>query len=413
MRIPRRTVGFQTARARAWSCYISAVGYRYIVLGAGRQGAAMAYDLATNGEAERIVIADASADAADRVRERLVGLCSKTKATFEALELDVGDEKALQRGFSGVQVALSAVPYKHNAALARAAVDARVSFLDLGGNTDVVRAELALDARARVAGVAVVPDCGLAPGLGNHLAAHGVATIERPEHVHVRCGGLPERPVGPLGYKLLFHFDGLINEYSGVGEFLRHGKRVDVPTLTEIEQLEFAPPIGRLEAAVTSGGTSTCPQTWLGRLQSFDYKTLRYPGHWAVVRALFEMGAFEPSLTDARGARHAPRATLRALFESSLAFPDVRDVAILRTRVEGEQRGKRVRREYDVFDRFDAHTGFSAMERTTAFPAALVGHFLARGLVSPGARPLEVAIDPLRYLEELPAHDIRVEVRES
>ncbi len=389
------------------------MSHRYVVFGAGRQGVAMAYDLAWNGEAERIVISDSSGEAAERARERLVGLCAGTKASFEALTIDVANPKALARGLAGAQVALSAVPYKLNAELARAAVDAHVSFLDLGGNTEVVRAELALHERARAAGIAIVPDCGLAPGLGNHLAAHGVATFDRAEHVHVRCGGLPERPVGPLGYKLVFHFEGLINEYSGQGEFLRDGKRVDVPALTELEKIDFGPPVGELEAAVTSGGTSTCPETWLGRLKSFDYKTVRYPGHWSAMRTLFDLGVFEPSVRGADGKEHSPRLAMRALFEARLTFPQVRDLVVLRTTVRGLLRGKQATRRYDLFDRHDARTGFTAMERTTAFPAALVAHFLARGLVQPGARPLELAIDPVRYVEELPRHGINLAITEE
>jgi lysine 6-dehydrogenase len=384
------------------------MGFRYVVLGAGRQGTALAFDLACNGDAERVGIADLDLDAAHKACQRLSALCAGRSARFEALALDVHDGAAVRRTLTGSDVALSAVPYRYNAALAAAAIEARTSFLDLGGNTDVVRAELALHERAVAAGVAIVPDCGLAPGLGNHLAAHGVAMLERAEHVHVRCGGLPQRPVGPLGYKLVFHFDGLINEYSGVGEFLRDGRRVDVPTLTEVEELDFGPPLGVLEAAVTSGGTSTCPQTWLGKLHTFDYKTLRYPGHWSSMRLLFELGCFEQEVRAADGRSHSPRATLRALFEEQLRFPDVRDLVVLRTTVRGRSHGRSVTRRYDLLDFHDERTGFTAMERTTAFPAALVGHFMARKLVEPGARPLEVAIDPARYLEELPAHGIHV-----
>src|SRR5262249_19057393 len=100
--------------------------------------------------------------------------------------------------------------------------------------------------------------------------------------------GLPERPVGPLGYKMLFNFQGLVNEYSGFGEFLRDHERVEVPTLTEFEMLDFAAPIGRCEAAVTSGGTSTCPESFAGKLRTYDYKTVRYPGHFAIIKAMFD-----------------------------------------------------------------------------------------------------------------------------
>jgi lysine 6-dehydrogenase len=258
-----------------------------------------------------------------------------------------------------------------------------------------------------------VPDCGLAPGLGNHLAAHGVASLDEPQHVHVRCGGLPERPVGPLAYKLVFNFEGLANEYSGAGEFLRDGKPVEIPALTELETIDFGPPLGLLEAAVTSGGTSTCPETWRGRLQSYDYKTLRYPGHWATIRALFDLGFFEPRLRTRDRRDLEPRSLTRALFEDRLAFPDLRDVVVLRTTVSGRHRGAPRTLRYDYFERQDEATGFTAMERATAFPAATVAHLQARGEVGPGARPLEVAVPPFAYFDALPRHGVRVTLSES
>jgi lysine 6-dehydrogenase len=283
----------------------------------------------------------------------------------------------------------------------------------LGGNTAVVREQLRRHEAAVAAGVGILPDCGLAPGLGNILAAHGVSRIERPEHVHVRCGGLPERPVGPLGYKLLFHFQGLINEYSGMAEFLRDGARLEVPTLTELEQIEFARPVGRCEAAVTSGGTSTCPQSFEGRLRTYDYKTVRYPGHFAVVRAMFELGCFEESTALADGSAIRPKELMQRLMEARLAFPDVRDITVLRVTVHGSGADGAPRElRYDLFDRHDEATGFTAMERTTAFPTALVAHMQARGQIEPGVRPLELAIPLDAYWSELPRHDISVDLAE-
>jgi len=289
-------------------------------------------------------------------------------------------------------VVLSAAPYRFNERLVDAALAARASFCDLGGNTDVVRAELSRHYRAAAAGVSIVPDCGLAPGLGNHLAAHAVATIDEPQHVHVRCGGLPQQRVGPLEYKLVFNFDGLVNEYSGLGEFLRDGRPLHVPALTELEEIDFPSPLGRCEAAVTSGGTSTCPETYRGRLQSYDYKTVRYPGHFAIVRAMFGLGCFEERVTLPNGEIVEPRALVRRLFESRLTYPEVHDLVVLRCTARGRHHGRPLTRVYDLLDFHDERTGFTAMERTTAFPAALVAYMQARRLVAPGARPLEVGV---------------------
>jgi lysine 6-dehydrogenase len=385
------------------------MGYRYTVLGAGRQGVALAYDLAKNGEAELVRIVDSDAAVAAHAQRRLRKLLPRTKARFESERCDVGSRREVRAVLQGAHVALSAVPYRYNAQLAAWSVECGASFLDLGGNTAVVREELALHARAKKAGVSVVPDCGLAPGLGNHLAAHGMASMDAPRHVHVRCGGLPEKPVGPLGYKLVFNFRGLWNEYRGEAEFLRGGKCVRVPTLTELESFESAQ-YGPLEACVTSGGTSTCPQSWEGKLDSFDYKTIRYPGHWAQIRTLFELGFMDEHFTARNGCEFEPLALTQALFEERLAFPSVRDVVLLRVLVRGTHARRPLALQYDYLERHDARTGFTAMERATAFPAALVAHLQARGLVFPGARPLELAVPPLLYFDELAQHGVRVQL---
>lgn len=380
----------------------------YVVLGAGRQGLAIAYDLARHAQPATIVLADSDPHALDFGLRRLGELLPDQAERFVARACDVRAPGDIADTLRGMDVAISAVPYRFNLALTEAALDAGVSFCDLGGNTGVVRAQLALHERALAAGISIVPDCGLAPGLGNILAAHGVASMDTPRHVHVRCGGLPERPVGPLGYKLLFNFQGLINEYSGNGEFLRGGRRVQIPTLSELEEIEFPPPVGVCEAAVTSGGTSTCPDTFFGKLHTYDYKTVRYPGHFAIIRALFELGCFDDEVTLPDGRQLAPRSVLQPLMEARLAFPEVRDIVVLRVTVTGEDLQQPASRQYDLFDRHDAETGFTAMERTTGFPTAIIAQFQAERRIEPGARPLETCVPLDDYLDALGHHGLFV-----
>lgn len=387
--------------------------YQYVILGAGRQGVALAYDLARNGEAAKITLADSDGAAVTRAIDRLRALLASQRCELVGSVMNVTEGAAVTRALRGASVAISAVPYRFNVELTDAAILAGVHFCDLGGNTAVVRKQLSRHARALSAGVSIVPDCGLAPGLGNILAAHGVASMSDPQHVHVRCGGLPQRRVGPLGYKLVFNFQGLVNEYSGAGEFLRDGRKVEIPALTELEEIEFPAPLGKCEAAVTSGGTSTCSDSFAGRLQSYDYKTVRYPGHFALVRALFELGCFEEKLVLRGGGEIEPKSLMQRLFEERLAYPEVRDLVVLRATILGADRGRPRTLRFDLFDRHDEATGFTAMERTTAFPTALVAHMQARGVISPGAQPLEKCVPTAHYLEELPRHDIRVACTED
>lgn len=389
------------------------MGYRYVVLGAGRQGVALAYDLLANGEADDVLLADLDADGARRGLERLEQLLPDAQKRIRVAGCDVGRPAEAAMVMTGADVVLSAVPYRFNAKLTEAALAVGVHFCDLGGNTQVVQEQLAHHREAHDRGISIVPDCGLAPGLGNILAAHGAEQMEKPAHVHVRCGGLPQENVGPLGYKLVFNFDGLINEYSGWGEFLREGMQIVIPALAEVEPITFPPPVGECECAVTSGGTSTCSASFLGRLQSYDYKTVRYPGHFAVIRAMFELGCFDEDVALSDGTTLQPKPVTRRLFEEKLGYPEIRDLVVLRTTVIGEQGGRSATWTYDLLDRHDEKTGFSAMERTTAFPAALVAYMQARGDIAPGAQPLEKCIPTQKYVDELPAHDIRVTLSKS
>lgn len=389
------------------------MSFRYVVLGAGRQGVALAYDLVRNGGAARLTLADVDVHVARRGLMRLGTLLPGCKCDFEAVGCNVADGASLGRLLTGADVVVSAVPYRFNELLTDAAIAAGASFCDLGGNTAVVQRQLSRHQWAMSRGVSIVPDCGLAPGLGNTLAAHGVAAMDEPEDVFVRCGGLPQQRVEPLGYKLVFNFEGLVNEYSGFGEFLREGRITHVPALTELEPIEFPAPLGVCEAAVTSGGTSTCPQTYHGRLRTYEYKTVRYPGHFAVVRAMFELGCFDEQVVSQQGETLRPRRVMAELFETRLAAPAVRDLVVLRCTVRGRRRGAATQVTYDLLDFHDELTGFTAMERTTAFPAALVASMQARRLIPPGARPLELAAPADRFLAELPDHDIRVTLSES
>ncbi len=394
---------------------------RYAILGAGRQGTAAAFDVARFDPEAEVRIADRERGLAEAAAARVGALAGRADAA-SGHALDARDARAAAAFLDGTAACLSAVPYFLNAGLAAAAVEAGASFCDLGGNTEVVRQELALDAAARERGVTVVPDCGLAPGMANTLAAHLVQRLERehgarPRAVAIRCGGLPQRPRPPLGYQLVFAIEGLTNEYTGSALVLRGGRVAEVPTLEEVEAIDFPEPIGRCEAFTTSGGTSTCPYTYEGKLESYDYKNVRYPGHVEKIRLLRDLGLLdlEPpvELTDAgtgAAVRVAPRALLHRVLAPRLTFPGEKDLVVLRVTARGELADGRgpVEIAYDLLDRHDEATGFTAMERTTAFPAAIVLRYLASGDAEKGAVPLERAVPGDLFLRELARRGIAV-----
>jgi len=386
--------------------YHGCMAFRYLVLGAGRQGVAVAYDLGKFAQAEYVVLADRDFSVAKFGADRVNRLLGRPVATPRAA--DAGDVPGLVKLFRGSHGVVSAVTYPLNPGVARAAVEAKANFCDLGGNTAVGKQVLDQDQQARSAGVSLIPDCGLMPGMGNTLAVYAMSKLDSTETVRVRCGGLPQNPKPPLNYKLTFAVEGLTNEYFGMANVLQDGEVREVPTFSGLEEIEFPPPVGKCEAFVTSGGTSTCPWTFAGKVREYDYKTVRYPGHYAQIKALLDMGFLGLEKVKVGEAQIRPRDLAHVLIARAADFPQDRDLAVLRVTARGKKDGKAVEIQLDIMDFHDEATGFSAMERTTGFPAGIVALHQALGLAPKGAIPLEKAIHPLPFLADLRKRGIEV-----
>ncbi len=372
---------------------------RILVLGAGRMGFGAVHDLIQQPDVDEVTVADVAADRANHVASAVGG-----NVTPRAIDVsNHADVVALMRGHDS---AISCVNYWLNERLARAAIEAGTNFCDLGGNNDIVDAELALDAEARARGVNIVPDCGLAPGMVAVLVAHGAAQFKQLDEIHIRVGGLPQNPKPPLDYQLVFSVEGLINEYIERARVIRDGRITMVDSMTEVEEIEFAEPFGKMEAFQTSGGTSTLPETFLGKVRELDYKTIRYPGHCAKFKTMIDLGLCSSEKITVDGVQIAPRRVLGDLLVRNLPA-DEPDVVLVRVEFVGD--GRRLR--YDIIDRYDEATGLSAMMRTTAFPASIVALMMARGQTTQkGALPQERCIPPELFMQELARRKIVVHI---
>ncbi len=386
---------------------------KFLVVGAGMQARAVAYDLVRQQDVDEMRIADIEP-------ERLRGLKSALRsAKVRTFRADAGDLKRMSELMMPCDVALSCVPYFFNLGLARAAVATKTHFCDLGGNNDVVRAELALSAKARKAGVTLVPDCGLAPGMVSILAADGFSRLDQTDAIHIRVGGLPRKPKPPLNYSLVFSANGLINEYVEPCLVLREGKLAWREPLADVEELTFPRPFGKLEAFNTSGGSSTLPYTYRGRVKSLDYKTIRYPGHCARFRLLFDLGLTDIKPVEVDGRRIVPRHLLIQRLEAVLPW-EKDDVVLLRVEVSGRKgprdrgiKGSSGQRTitYELVDYADRRSGLTAMERTTGFSAAIVALMLGRGQVGcAGAFTGENCVPSAAYILELRRRGLRLRV---
>lgn len=381
------------------------MGYRYGILGAGRQGAAAAYDLVRYGDAESVRLVDANLSVAEQSADRINTLTGRDLVAASAI--DARDPGPF---FRGIDVALSAVPYYLNPKLARAAIQSGVHFCDLGGNTEIVLDELSLDAQAREAGIALVPDCGVGPGMIANLGVYAIESLDEAVDVCIYDGGIPQNPKPPFNYRLFFNLEGLTNEYWGDALFLKDGRIERVPSFSEAEnELLDIPGVGNLEAFVTAGGLSTMSSTYAGRLRTLKNKVLRYPGHAALMKGLTDLGFLDLEPIAVGDHTIVPRDVLHALLGPRIApEPDDRDQMIIYVRATGTKDGRDAVVTVQMVDLFDEATGFSAMERTTGFHLAIVAAMLARGDIEAGARPVEIAVPAATLVHELGRRNMTV-----
>jgi lysine 6-dehydrogenase len=374
-----------------------------LVLGAGRMGYGAAFDLVHNSpDVTAVTVADFDLEKAEAVAAK-VGT-----SKIDARQVDAADNAAAVELMRGHDSAISCVNYWYNESLSRSAIETRTNFCDLGGNNYVVDSQLALDAEAKAAGINIIPDCGLAPGMVSILAMHGAARFDKIEEIHIRVGGLPQDPKPPLNYQLVFSVEGLINEYVEVARVIRDGKITEVESMTEVEGLAFEG-FPQLEAFQTSGGTSTLPDTFLGKIRELDYKTIRYEGHCEKFKTMIDLGLCSSDEIVVDYLKVAPRKVFGELLQKHLPA-DGPDYVLVRLDFVGSRDGATRRLRYDIVDKQDETTGLSAMMRTTAFPAAIIAQMMARGdVLTRGATPQEKAIRPDAFVGELERRDIRVQ----
>lgn len=362
--------------------------FAYVVFGAGRQGTAAAHDLVLHCDAREVLLVEpdrARGAAAAKRLAKLLGVRARCLRHADS---------ASDADLAAADVVLSCAPYSANVELTRRSIQAATAFCDLGGNPATVAAQERLAARARVP---VVPDCGVSPGISNVLAAH-CAKVHGCDEVHVRCGGLPlVRPdpaVNPLLYKLVFSPWGLISEYSGRVPCLRKGRLVHEPALSVIERFDAG-----LECAPTSNNS---PQV-VAYLKScgvreYDYRTIRYDGHWGLVQGWRSLGYLRGN-----------EALDRELSERLAADPVLRydpavdrDVLVLSVRGTAQRDGLRRAFEYRFDVPADRATKFAAMELTTCWGITIVAHHMASGRGAPeGFATPERFVDTAWFLAEI------------
>ncbi|HEY6808522.1 MAG TPA: saccharopine dehydrogenase C-terminal domain-containing protein [Gemmatimonadales bacterium] len=373
---------------------------RMLVLGAGLQGSACAYDLLQRNQVQRVTLADLHPQRVPAYVKRAGG------KRLKVARLDVQRAASLRRLMKGHDAVLCALPYYFNAVVSRAAVATGLHGSDLGGNTEIVMQQKKLHAAAKKKGLSIVPDCGLAPGMVNILAAEGIRRVGDADAVRIYVGGLPQHPEPPLNYQIVYSLEGALDYYTTPSWVLRDGTPTQVEALSELEDIDFPPPVGRLEAFHTGGGISTMPWSWAGKIRTMEYKTLRYPGHVAIMRPIRELGLLDLKPLKVDGVNVIPRRAFIAAVSPKLTKPKAPDLVALRVEVTGKN-GKRA--TWQLLDYADPTVGVSAMMRTTGYSLAVTGLMQVDGRIpAKGVHTPDEAVPFADYVRELAARGIGI-----
>jgi lysine 6-dehydrogenase len=370
-----------------------------LVIGAGMMGSALAYDLAHSDDVEKVYLADIDFDRAESAA-KTIGV------NVVPIKLDVNSHDDVVYVMEQVDVVCGATSYNHNLLLTKAAIETGKHFCDLGGNMDVVYKQMELNEKAKAADVLIIPSCGLAPGLAAILGAGGAKYFDFVDEIHLRVGGLPQHPIPPLNYQIVFSVEGLINEYLEPAEVIRNGTPQKVSSMEDLEELEFPQPFGKVEAFNTSGGISTLTTMFNGKVKALDYKTIRYKGHCEKFKTLLDLGfaSSEPLMVgnSVKTARELFQELLKKKLPSS-----GHDLILMRVWIQGTKNNEQKTLTYEMIDYFDEKTKISSMMRTTSFPTSIIAQMVVNSTIKErGVLPPEQCVPVQPLINELKKRNI-------
>ncbi|MEM0017820.1 MAG: saccharopine dehydrogenase C-terminal domain-containing protein [Candidatus Korarchaeum sp.] len=349
---------------------------RVAVLGAGSVGRAVIYDLYERVTGSNLLVVDSNPSN--------LAAASKMVSKAELKRVEIRDVDDLHRIMRDVDVAVNSLPGKFGRLSWIAAIKAKVDLVDISYSEDD---PTAYNMQASEAGVTIVPDAGVAPGLSNMMAGRAYAQLEEVKELRIYVGGIPEEPVPPLGYLVTWSPEDLIEEYVRDARILENGSIKRKPALSDIERI-YIPEVGELEAFLTDG-----LRTMLKTLKGVSFmveKTLRWPGHAEKIELLRTLGYLSKEPLQFDGESVSPAQLTAKLLRERLKG-DSRDLVVLIVHARGRRSPSDIEIEYRMVDRYDPPTGLTALARTTAFVATGVVKLISEGsLPGPGVLPPEI-----------------------
>lgn len=363
---------------------------KFLVPGTG-VGKAIAYALLKNSKHNEVTIADINFDRAYFVKNYLSLMLNDRDIPCTPIEFRVGETDA-SRLFKDFDVVVSALPAKHNVALAKAAISAGVNFCDLGGVLGVTNEMLDLKKTYPQIKISIIPDCGLMPWLGILLAKKLLCEMDKTHSIEILVGGIPQKPKPPVFYQKVFSPEGLKHVCYNPAPILVGGKIETVPPFfgynqIKVEELKrFSKKFDGMVEIFVTAGASIAPwsfQKW--GLDYFAEKTVRWPGY---------VKFFE----------NIPQEQFESMVASHVNIPvssENPDLVWMKVVAYGTKKGRTATRSVSLLDLFDQKTGLTAMERTTGFTTAIIAEMMAEGKIKTGINTPENAFDYLDINELL------------
>ena len=349
-----------------------------LVLGYGNIGSIIASDLATSRPSAHIVIGGRRTS---KIEEVVKGI---KRENVSGIQVDARKHNSLVKIMKEFDLAIGALPGEVGFQSIKAAIDSGIDLVDV---SYMPENPLILNKEAVKADVTIVPDCGVAPGLSNLLVGYAASKLDDVRDIQIFVGGLPEKPIPPLGYTITWSAEGLIDEYIRIAKVIEDGRLVEKEALTDVEKIEF-PGVGSLEAFYTDG-LRTLLYTMKG-VQSMKEKTLRYEGHISKIKFLKALGFLGEDPIEVGKVNLAPRELTVKLFQDKLKKPEIPDLLAMKVKVCGIKENSETRFIYHLLDRYDETQGITAMARTTGYPTSILTQMLAHNMIEEkGVLPLE------------------------
>ncbi|MDQ0338059.1 lysine 6-dehydrogenase [Caldalkalibacillus uzonensis] len=373
------------------------------VLGAGLMGREVARDLVQSPNVACVVLADVNPAKAQNACQQI----DSPKLT--SAHVDASQHQQLVQFLYKYDVAVNALFYTFNEKVAKAAIESDTHLCDLGGHIgEETNKVLQLHDLAHKAGVTLIPDLGVAPGMTNILAGYGVSKLDEASAIHLRVGGLPLRPEPPLGYNLVFSLEGVFDHYTDPSLVIRHGTTYQVPSLSEVETIYFER-FGPLEAFHTAGGTSTLSRSF-PHLKELDYKTIRYPGHAEKMKLLVDLNLTKRDyVVTVNGVQIKPRDVLREVLTPIVTLGDKDDVVLLRVQVKGLKAGRQATYQYEMITYNDRNLNVTAMAKCTAYTVSVVAQMIGvNAICKRGVFPPEVIVPGDLYIKEMEKRGVHI-----